>query len=313
MEWMKKTKGTYNKFLYRFKWKYGKYLNLKKPVCVDLELSSHCNLRCPFCYHAENEVPFKKGMMDYKTAKRILQQAHKLKVPSLKFNFRGESTLNKDFYHITLLAKMQAKGYTFQDRIVNTNLVNVYDSNYKLDGLLNCTTIKVSLDSLNIETYKKIRIGGDFQQVITSLNYLHKRITDQRLILQFVRTEENKKENFNRAKLLWPKAEIVVKDLVGGRNKDNAMPKGERQCCIQPFVRLITLFNGDMIMCCPDFKAQCVLGNIKTMTLYDAFNSAQASLLRDNLKCGLAFNYYNMCKNCSSWESYKGWKGSWKS
>ena len=296
-----------NNFSYRFKWNYGKHLYLKKPVCVDLELSSACNLKCNFCYHAD-KPPFEKGFMDYELATCILAQVAHLEIPSIKLSGRGESVLNKDFHAISYLAKY----YSFQDIIINTNLNFNPLRRDILAGLLRCTTIKVSLDTLNESTYNKIRIGGNFRNVIGNLNILHGRLTDQRLVLQFVRTEENKDENFKRVKTLWPKAEVVIKDMVGGRNQDSVAPTNKRKCCMQPFVRLIARFNGDVVLCCPDFKDEYVIGNIKDMTIKEMFNSKKARLLRKSLKSGKAFSH-EPCKSCSSYESYEGWKGSWKS
>ena len=68
------------------------------PLCVDLELSSICNLKCPMCYTITDE--FKKKVnatrMNFDLYKKVIDEiAHK--VPAVRLSFRGEATLHKNF------------------------------------------------------------------------------------------------------------------------------------------------------------------------------------------------------------------------
>src|SRR3990167_786067 len=99
-------KQTLNYKWYRFKYNYAPYMQLRTPVDVSLELASICNQRCGYCYHSDQEgLPFAKGLMKYELAQSIIEQAAELGVNSLKYNYRGESTLHPDFYRIAWGAK----------------------------------------------------------------------------------------------------------------------------------------------------------------------------------------------------------------
>ncbi len=87
---------------YRFKYRFGKYLSLKTPVDISLELMSKCNMACSYCYHADQgSLPFKKGKMNTSLAMDIIRQGYELGVPSIKFNWKGESTLHPDYHFLT--------------------------------------------------------------------------------------------------------------------------------------------------------------------------------------------------------------------
>src|SRR3990167_3251151 len=95
-------------WVYRVRYRYGRYLPLRTPVDVSLELASLCTMQCVYCYHAASnaaKLPFKKGLMSWDTACNIITQAAEIGGNSLKFNYRGESTINPNFERITAYAK----------------------------------------------------------------------------------------------------------------------------------------------------------------------------------------------------------------
>jgi len=117
---LRKIQEKINYLAYRYNYTRAPKLNHQKPVDVSLELASICNQKCSYCYHAE-ETPFKKGMMELKTAQLIIAQAADLQVPSIKLNWKGESTLNPYFEEITWFAKGHATRSTFIERLTNSN------------------------------------------------------------------------------------------------------------------------------------------------------------------------------------------------
>ena len=84
---------------YRDEWyRRGKELDSGKiPLSVTCELVSTCNLACSMCYTItekfQNSVIGSKRMLPWKTVKSIIDECAELKVPSMLFSWRGESTL----------------------------------------------------------------------------------------------------------------------------------------------------------------------------------------------------------------------------
>lgn len=310
-------------FLYRLKYRFGKHLPLTVPVDVSLELASICQLRCSYCYHADPEhLPFKRGMMLYDTAIRIIDQAADLGVHSLKFNWKGESTLHPDFHAITSRARMLARDGVFIDRLTNSNF-NFPTGNEKVfDGLCNQTKVKASFDSFDKKVFETQRARGNWDLTYANLRKFHdhpKRKNTQ-LVIQAVRTRLNADEDIQgRAAKEFPDAEISIRDVVGGRvEKDTSSLEhrqrdtAQRQSCVQAHVRVIFNAAGLAFPCCPVIKEDLCIGDINKNSLYQIFNSHEAIGLRRSLKDKSAFKS-NPCLTCSSFESYAGYKPNWNS
>lgn len=311
--------------LYRFKYRFGKTLPLRVPVDVSLELASHCNMRCGYCYHADpKHLPFQRGMMPYDTAIEIIDQAAKIKVHSLKFNWKGESTLHPDFRSITSYAKLYARGVTFIDRLTNSNFKFPTENEDIFLGLCNQTKVKVSFDSFDKKVFETQRAGGVWDLTYANLRKFHdhplRKLSGTKLVIQAVRTTLNADEDIaGRAAKEFPDAEISIRDMVAGRvNKDvtnlehRARDTSERQSCVQAHVRIIFNHEGKAYPCCPDIGEKLCLGDIRTKSLYEIFNSHEAISLRKSLKDKTAFEK-DPCLNCSSFETYRGYKPNWNS
>lgn len=311
-------------FKYRAKYVYAEQLNHKSPVDVSLELSALCNQSCSYCYHADkNKLPFKTGIMELKTAKLIIAEAAILKVPSIKFNYRGESTLNPNFREITSFAKEHADKNTFIERLTNSNFKFRNDNEDIFQALCNQTKVKVSFDSFIPEVLESQRAGAIYDLAIKNINkfYNYKNRKDTELVIQAVRTLKNKDEDiYGEVKKRWPSAQVSIRDMVSGRVEkdlseleDKKRDPKNRKSCVQAHARVIFDIYGNAQMCCPDIKSDLKIGNIHDNGLYFIYNSMRALQIRDMLKNKSAFTKLDACKNCSSHESYKGFTPSWRS
>jgi len=310
------------KLLYRLKYRYAKHLRLSAPVDVSLELSSACNLSCTYCYHNDkNNLPFNQKIMTQEMAFKAIEEACDLEVESIKFNYRGEATLNPYFASIVKRARYLSYGKTFQDRILNSNFM-FKDSDNIFEALCSLTKVKVSLDSFNKEVLEGQRIGADLDRIISNVDrfYYSNQRKNTELVIQSVITSKNKDEDIiSQVKRRWPDATHSVRDMVTGRiqkdlsnleNKQRDLSK--RQSCIQAHARMIIHHDGMVSPCCPSIKGDLIIGDFNTRSLYSIFNSLEAKMLRQSLKNKTAFSK-EPCKSCPSFESYKPYKHPWNS
>lgn len=308
---------------YRFKYNYGKNLPLRKPVDISLELSSSCSMVCDYCYHADSKnLPFTRGFMSKDLAFKILKDAADIGVNSVKMNWKGESSLNPHYREICEYAKSLAKGSTFIDRLANSNFK--FPKSKREDiflGLCALTKVKVSFDSMDAKVFETQRAGGNHALTLENIDlfYNHPKRKETKIVIQAVRTKLNRDEDFNDFKKRWPDAEISIRDVVEGR-VDKDVDKyvyrdrdfSNRQSCIQAHTRLIFNKDGIAVPCCPDISEKLQLGNANYQSLKSIFNSPGAKRLRKSLKNKTAFKT-DPCKNCSSFESYTGYKANWNS
>lgn len=311
-----------NYLIYRLKYRCAQHLPLRAPVDVSMELASYCTNTCGYCYHSDRKnLPFTKGFMKAELAFKIIDEAYALGVNSLKFNYRGESTMNPHFHAITKRARDLAHGSVFIDRLTNSNFNFRIDRDDIFDGLANQTKVKVSFDSFIPHIFEQQRKGSDYAKTIANINKFYNLAGRKtRLVIQSVRTQANKDEDLHyEIKKRWPDAEASVRDVVEGRvGRDlskvvvKKRDDSHRQSCLQAHARLMIHHDGKVGACCPDIGGKIVLGDANHMTVGELFNSVQARSLRVMLKNKDAFQL-DPCKGCSSFESYRGFKPNWES
>lgn len=309
---------------YRESYINARHLNHEYPIDVSLELSSYCNMRCSYCYHSDQDsLPFTVSHMSPVIAKKILFQAFLMRVPSVKMNWKGESTLNPDFHSILKYAKdLNSKDKdAFMDRLTNSNFKFKNDNDAIFEALSFQTKVKISYDSFRKEVFETQRARGNHDLTTANIDKFYNwpgRTTQ--MVIQAVRTQLNKDEDIaHEASKRWPDAKISIRDMVAGRvDKDlsglenRVRDDSERQSCIQAHARVIFNKDGKAFPCCPDVEEKLCIGDINKNNLYEIFNSASAKLLRNQLKSGKAFER-EPCKSCSSFETFRGYVPSWDS
>ena len=296
--------------IYRLKWVlYPKLLYISKfPLCLNVEVSSFCNLKCTMCYN--NDVDFQKGVMDFDLYKKIIDEGSKYKLNSVKLSWRGEPLLNKNIVDMIKYAKDRGILEVF----LNTNglLLNDKLSEQLIDSGLDM--ILFSVDGVTKETYEKIRIGGNYDIMVNNIKkFLEIKKSKNKPLphtrIYFTKTPENKHE----VDLLFKKWNILVDEIFvnpalplqldhSTKSKLNFDIK-ERKFCSHLCRRLAITWNGDMAICCIDWKPSIVLGNVKTDTIYSVWHGEEL----DRIRClhrKKSLNDIKMCKDCASFDSY---------
>lgn len=305
--------------LYRHRYLNGQSLDLKTPVDVSIELAAACSMQCVYCYWSDpKKIPFKKGFMSRDLALDLVRQAAEIGAHSFKPNWRGEGSLNPHYREVLTYAKSLASGSTLLDRVANSNFKFPKTKREDIfEGLSCLTKVKVSYDSFNKSVFETQRAGGDHDLTTENIDLFYNhpsRIkSETKLVIQAVRTKLNKDEDIaGQTKLRWPDATVSIRDMVAGRvDKDvsclenRTRDASERQSCLQAWVRLMVHWDGRVSPCCPAIANNLFIGDTKTQTLLEIFNSIEAKNLRKDLKSGDAFKL-DPCKTCSSFESYRG-------
>lgn len=267
-----------------------------KPLCIDLELASICDLACPHCFREYLATPDKIMGTDF--AKKIISDAKNNNVPSIKFNWRGEPLLHSSLGKLIKFAK--DKGIL--ETIINTNATNLTEKkgteliNSGLDYMI------YSFDGGTKKTYEKLRPGrfkeNKFENVIQNIkNFSNlKRKLNVKFPytkIQMVLMDNNRDEVesfFEIFNSIVDEVTVTPYQERGGGLEDlnktnleilekyllkNSLPKdtpymidGEgnlfismgRKTCKQIFQRLMVTYDGKTGMCCNDWGAQYNLG-----------------------------------------------------
>ncbi len=270
--------------------------DIYKPLCIDLELASICDLACPHCFREYLATPDKIMNIDF--AKKIISEANKNKIPSIKFNWRGEPLLHSSLGKLIKFAKDNG----ILETIINTNATNLTEK--KGNELINSGLdyMIYSFDGGTKKTYEKLRPGrfrkNNFENVINNIkNFsdLKKKLNAKfpYTKIQMVLMDNNRDEVesfFEIFDSIVDEVTVTPYQERGGEledlNKTNLkilerylsenklsqdtpyMIDGEgnlfismgRKTCKQIFQRLMVTYDGKTGMCCNDWGAQYNLG-----------------------------------------------------
>ena len=118
------------------------------PLCIDLEVAAVCDLACPHCYRQYIATPDK--IMKADLVYKLIDQAADIKVPSMKFNWRGEPLLHPELPKFIKYAKQKG----ILETIINTNatMLNEKVANNLIDSGLDICIY--SFDGGTKETYE---------------------------------------------------------------------------------------------------------------------------------------------------------------
>jgi MoaA/NifB/PqqE/SkfB family radical SAM enzyme len=164
------------------------------PLVIYFEVTNRCNLRCPMCAITLNVERFigKRGDLEYSLFEKVK--------PYLRFaercfcNGGGEPLLYPGF--ISMLREIKESG---PEIVFNSNGLLLSKEISRKLVLHNIDCISFSIDGANKATYEKIRVGSDFEKVISNIKYLTKIKKKKKRIkpfinLQMTLSQENKKE-----------------------------------------------------------------------------------------------------------------------
>ena len=151
--------------LERYGWEV-KLSSKSHPLEIMVETTTNCNYDCIFCFRRYLK-PFEYRDMTIDTFNRILDQAVKVGVRKLSFSGWGEALVNKNISYF--LEEARRKGFYI---LLNTN--GYFLKDYVEDVFRNVNELVISIDSVDENLYRKIRIGGELPRVLEGIKDLNK-------------------------------------------------------------------------------------------------------------------------------------------
>jgi len=222
---------------------------------------------------------------------------------SMKFQYRGEPTIDN---HLSLYIRYaKRKGIT--ETMINTN-GNLLDKDLSLD-LIESGLDKIifSVEGSNADVYNQTRIGGDFNTVVNNIKLFTEMrdtlgYTKPETRVQMVKTKDNASDVKKFLKFWKNKVDVVaVEDEFDYRAEIADTTPLPDWACPQLYQRLIVLADGDIVPCCRSIIGgtgkQVVLGNIKDISIRQAWNSYKMNYIREEHEGGRS-HLIDMCARC---------------
>ena len=252
---------------------------------LQIETYHGCNARCTMCTIDRWTRP--KGPMDDALFKRIASQAlgllPELEVISLYMD--GEPLLDKGISR--RVAHCKEIGLPHVGFSSNASLLTREDSRSLLDVGMNW--IAISLDSMDAESYEKVRRRLDHATVVANVHALieerEKSGSDMEIALRFLGHPENR-QTFEEYEAYWqqylrPTDKIVNSWLHNWGETPDGKAVPSTVPCFHLFRNMVVLSNGKVPMCCVDYNAENCMGQVEEQTLAEIWNGEKFRALRD--------------------------------
>jgi radical SAM protein with 4Fe4S-binding SPASM domain len=273
----------------------------KVPSNIHIELTNHCNMNCIMC--ARDSLTRKKGYMDFKLFKKMVDEGCKYDFSNLQLNRYGEPLLHPGVFEMVKYAK--EKGCKNVGFITNGQLLDekkaIEAVEYGLDYII------FSIDSINKERYEKIRgAGAKFETVIENVDRLidlkkARGLDKPRILINAVAMEMTKDE-IKEMQDYWQNKVDKVNILPCYTYEDiddlsfNKKDK-KTHACEFFWKRLIVMWDGSTTVCCVDINRELNFGDVNKERIADIWNGENLKRLRE-IHINHEFEKLPVCNQC---------------
>ncbi len=272
------------------------------PLQLNIEITSICNAKCIMC--PRHDMERKMEVMSFETYKNIIAQAKKLGIQKFALNGYGEIfTARQDYGNFIIhLRKEIPNAYI----LINTNgsLMDAKAAQLLIDQKVN--TVHIDIDGATKETFEKIRENLRFEMVVGNVKKLVETRRQQKAALPIVRVgilsqPANRHEVEDHQNQWRGVADFVGTDIIVSRGGSVDVKDGMRDVghpCYLLWSEMNIWSDGGVVLCCDDWNAEENMGNVRTHSLVEIWNSAKFQKYRGLHTDGRA-NEIKMCKNCT--------------
>jgi radical SAM protein with 4Fe4S-binding SPASM domain len=306
IKWENEQSSAYKK--YREDWEfYPKNLLVPdRPLHLDIESTSRCNLKCPFCartVRVENKTWRPIRDLSWDLFKKIVDDAIQNRVYALNLNILGEPLLNKKLPEFV----RYAKDVGILDVFFHTNAVLLNEKRReqiiesRLDKLI------ISFDSPYKEKYENVRVGAKYDAVLANIKEfsdLKKRLQVIRPLtrLNFIKLPDMiESEVDDLVKLFSPLVDSIgLLEYVDPHKHVHSTFEEtyvSKFACPQLFTRLVIYEDGRTFPCCMDYDDELQLGDINNQSINELWRSRKLQELRDLHLTG-KFHTIAACAKC---------------
>ena len=248
------------------------------PEIVQIESTNICNAKCVFC--PRDDMERKQGIMDMALFTKIVDECAALGIGHVRMHNYGEPFVDRALVEKVRYAKQ--KGIPQVGMISNGSLINEAAARGMIEAGLDA--INISVDASGKEVFESTRVGLKYDKVIANIERLLA-LREQagrrrpKLILSFVRQNNSEDEHAFIEHWRTKADKIHITDLhnwAGTLNQKSDV----NYPCYRPWLTFTALWDGRVSLCCADFDGSTILGDLRTHTISEIWNSGTYRALR---------------------------------
>jgi sulfatase maturation enzyme AslB (radical SAM superfamily) len=263
------------------------------PDIVQIESTNLCNAKCVFC--PRDEMHRRQGIMDMDLFTKIVDECAALGITHVRVHNYGEPFLDRQLVEKVRYAK--SKGIAEVGMISNGSLITEEIARGMIDAGLDA--INISVDAAGKETFESTRLNLKYDDVIGNIRTLARLRAESgrrrpKLILSFVRQNNSADEQAFIHEWSQIADKVHITDLHNWAGTLNAS-SDVRYPCYRLWLTFTVLWDGRVSLCCADFDGRHILGDLRTSTIAQVWNSpAYRAVRRQHLDSGGP----EICRSC---------------
>jgi radical SAM protein with 4Fe4S-binding SPASM domain len=271
----------------------GRDRAVRLPDIVQIESTNLCNAKCVFC--PRDEMHRRQGVMDLDLYRKIVDECAALGITHVRVHNYGEPFLDRQLVEKVRYAK--SRGIAEVGMISNGSLITEELARGMIDAGLDA--INISVDAAGRETFEQTRVNLKYDEVtgnIRTLARLRRELGRKRpkLILSFVRQQNSAEERAFIEEWRQIADKINITDLHNWAGTLHTA-SDVRYPCYRMWLTFTVLWDGRVSLCCADFDGRHILGDLRTSTIAQIWNSrAYRAVRRQHLDSGGP----EICRSC---------------
>lgn len=275
---------------------------LETPFLIYVDPSSACNFKCEFCPTGHLDLVraanYKRRVLPLELFEKFVKELSDFSSPIrvLRMNKIGEPLLNKDLPQMIRLAKASGQVEKI-DLATNASLFTPSLLEALIEAGLD--RINISLEGINAAQYRQhAKVDIDFEALTTSVRWLYGHRGNCEITIKAPEDylSDTEKQLFfdtfgnycdriflERLSPIWPEFNMetrVMNFVPTGRNGQYGQEITEKAVCTYIFYAMAINSDGTVSACCPDWGQNLLVGDLKTMTVKEIWNSPAMHALR---------------------------------
>jgi radical SAM protein with 4Fe4S-binding SPASM domain len=290
------------------------------PMAIQVQTINRCNAACSFCPHPYTIHLQEKQIMDDALYSKIVDEC--VTEPNL-YGFvpmsKNEPLLDTKMEQRVKEFKSKAQPHQAVELVTNGSPLTPARAQRLIEAGVDLIT--VSVNAAREETYKKVMAGLSWKQVMDNLEALSKmELSKVNIYLRFV-SEQANRGDLQSFRKRWKQFNLFTFTV---NNRSGTVREYERKVihyddfgqrlkrilgsrlypvCPYVFSLVHVLENGDVPMCANDWANRDILGNVRTQTIREIYNSPRINEIRELMAQG-RFEEIEACRECSFYHEW---------
>jgi radical SAM protein with 4Fe4S-binding SPASM domain len=293
------------------------------PKGIQVQTINACNASCLMCPYGETRDSRQFGEIDPVLWDKLVDEIiEHPEVQTFIPMLQNEPFLDTRILERIRDFKIRCKGRIEVNLVTHGGLLTPeVRNNIKESGV---DLVSISLDTIDADTYRNIRVGLNHEQVMENIHELTQVFPKNKIMIRMVRQIANRNQVEDFVKYWHDRdVDVVVWDVTNSagslENYDqvkvpqekaawyslvsNKILRGAVPYCPAPFVMSFILWNGDVLLCSFDWNHEIIIGNIRERPLSEIWTSEKMKYIR---RMHYQKRPIEACGRCSLWKNTWG-------